>query len=155
MRISPTHIEPEMGANERFEAIRELLLLLVRAGTLSRDVEPAIFTACSQREEIMSTGIGFGLAFPHAEADCLSRPTFAFGRSRTGIEFDSLDGMPVEFVFVFILPTGMLAQGKTLMPRVSCRLNDRRTRERLRRCSTAQEISDILAGDFFDDDQSA
>ena len=52
----------------------------------------------------MSTGIGFGIAIPHASSDKVEDVVAAFGRSTKGIEFDSLDGQPVFFVVLFVVP---------------------------------------------------
>ena len=94
-----------MKATERWPAIVELIDLLVankgRSPPQSRD---SILAALKQREETMSTGIGFGIAIPHASSDAVSEVVAAFGRSSQGIEFDALDNAPVKFVVLFIVP---------------------------------------------------
>ena len=52
----------------------------------------------------MSTGIGFGIAIPHASSDKVDEVVAAFGRSVKGIQFDSLDGQPVFFIVLFVVP---------------------------------------------------
>src|SRR5260370_8426735 len=69
--------------------------------TADRD---SILASLKQREETMSTGIGFGIAIPHCSSDRLEEVVAAFGRSTTGIEFDALDNAPGKFVVLFIVP---------------------------------------------------
>lgn len=154
MRIPASHIEPELEATERYGAIRELVGRLVHAGTIPRKVETAILDAFSRREDIMSTGVGFRLAIPHITSASVPEPVFAFGRSRVGIDFDSLDNLPVEFVFLFMLPAGRIGEKDRLRLKASlCRLlANRHTQEKLRCCSTAQDIGAALECAFGDDD---
>ncbi|RYD70762.1 MAG: PTS sugar transporter subunit IIA [Verrucomicrobiaceae bacterium] len=154
MRIPTSHIEPELEATERYGAICELLDRLVHAGAIPRKLQPAILDAFLQREEIMSTGIGFKLAIPHITSPWVLEPVFAFGRSHTGIDFDSLDGLPVEFVFLFILPVSGIGEKEQLRfkARVCRSLANRHTQDELQRCKTAQDLSAALRSAFDDDD---
>src|SRR5512145_2873924 len=61
---------------------------------------PALIKALKEREEIMSTGIGFGIAIPHARISSVKRLTFAMGISRRGIPFDSIDGGDVHLIIL-------------------------------------------------------
>ena len=157
MRIPPAHIEVELDSTERIGAIRHLLSRLVHAGAISRTDEPDIFAAFSEREEILSTGIGFRVALPHVTSDGVREPVFAFGRSRNGIDFDSIDDAPVEFVFLFILPSVSLSRQERvkLLARICRPLANRHTQEKLRGCSTAKEISSVLKNTYNDDDRSS
>ena len=92
--LSVDQIIPEMKATERWAAIVELIDLLVQKNRVRPTDRDSILAALRQREETMSTGIGFGIAIPHASSNCVSEVVAAFGRSSTGIEFDSLDNSP-------------------------------------------------------------
>ena len=96
--LSAEQIIPEMQAGERWQAIEEIINRLVEAGRISAKDKPSVLAALKQREETMSTGIGFGIAIPHASSDCVADVVAGFGRSRPGIEFDSLDNQPVHFI---------------------------------------------------------
>ena len=100
--LSVDQIIPEMKATERWAAIVELIDLLVQKNRVRASDRDSILAALRQREETMSTGIGFGIAIPHASSNCVSEVVAAFGRSSTGIEFDSLDNSPVRFI-VYLL----------------------------------------------------
>src|SRR5439155_1538001 len=84
----------EMKATERWDAIVEVMDLLVARGQIKAEDRKGILASLKQREETMSTGIGFGIAIPHCSSDRLDKVVAAFGRSSTGIEFDALDNAP-------------------------------------------------------------
>ena len=96
--LSAEQIIPEMTATDRWPAIVELIELLVRQDKIKGDDRESILASLKQREETMSTGIGFGIAIPHASSDRIDQVVAAFGRSSQGIEFDALDNAPVKFV---------------------------------------------------------
>src|SRR5437667_9795516 len=101
--LSAEQIIPEMKATERWTAIVELIDLLVQLGKIKEPDRDPVLAALKQREETMSTGIGFGIAIPHCSSDRLEEVVAAFGRSTRGIEFDALDNAPVTFVVLFIV----------------------------------------------------
>jgi mannitol/fructose-specific phosphotransferase system IIA component (Ntr-type) len=90
----------------------------------------------------MSTGIGFGIAIPHASSDRIEEVVAAFGRSSAGIEFDALDNAPVKFVVLFIVPKNQFQTHLRTLASIAKFLNDRSTRESL---ATAPSAEDILA----------
>src|SRR5207247_8967233 len=102
--LSAEQIIPEMKATDRWPAIVELIDLLVQLGKIKPADRDSMLTALRQREETMSTGIGFGIAIPHCSSDRLDEVVAAFGRSTNGIEFDALDNAPVKLVVLFIVP---------------------------------------------------
>ena len=54
----------------------------------------------------MSTGIGYGIGIPHASTNLIKSVVGAFGRSKSGVAFDALDGQPVKLVVLFLVPQG-------------------------------------------------
>src|SRR5258708_23740175 len=102
--LSAEQIIPEMKATERWSAIVELIDLLVSLGKIKSADRDPILAALKQREETMSTGIGFGIAIPHCSSDRLDEVVAAFRRSTKGHQFDEFDHTPVKFVDLFILP---------------------------------------------------
>ena len=101
--LSVDQIIPEMKATERWAAIVELIDLLVqkgRVGRLKRFGSRRIAPARRDNEHRDRVGI----AIPHASSNCVSDVVAAFGRSSTGIEFDSLDNSPVRFIVLFVVP---------------------------------------------------
>jgi len=76
--LSAEQIIPEMKATERWSAIVELIDLLVSLGKIKPADRDSILAALRQREETMSTGIGFGIAIPHCSSDRLDEVVAAF-----------------------------------------------------------------------------
>jgi mannitol/fructose-specific phosphotransferase system IIA component (Ntr-type) len=96
----------ELQANDRWEAIEELIGHLVTIGKISPDHRPNISEAVRKREQAMSTGIGQGIAIPHASAESVSDVIRLAGVSKKGIFFDARDGKPVYLVVLLLTPAG-------------------------------------------------
>lgn len=140
--LSSEQIIPEMQATERWPAIVELIDLLVSLKKIEPASREGILAALKQREETMSTGIGFGIAIPHASSEDVADVVAAFGRSEKGIEFDALDNAPVKFVVLFIVPKNQFQTHLRTLASIAKFLNDRTVRESL---ATAATKEDILA----------
>jgi mannitol/fructose-specific phosphotransferase system IIA component (Ntr-type) len=98
------------------------------------------------REQIGTTAIGHGIAFPHCFSPEVHEPIVAFGVSLTGIPFPSLDGRPVHFIFVLILPQNETAerQKRQILQNIRWFLCDRSMQERLKAARTASEIHQLI-----------
>ena len=138
--LSAETILPEMQATERYAAIAELVDLLVKHGQIAGPDKDAVLSALRAREETMSTGIGFGIAIPHASSDKVTKVVAAFGRSSKGLEFEALDNSPVKFVVLFVVPKDQFQTHLRTLAAIAKFLNDRNVRERLGTAPTAQDI---------------
>jgi mannitol/fructose-specific phosphotransferase system IIA component (Ntr-type) len=98
------HIILDMKAVEHWPSIVELVGHLVKTGQLPEDQREEMLQAFQEREEQVSTGVGSGVAIPHAFSDYLDHVIAVFGRSKAGIEFNALDNAPVHFIVLFIVP---------------------------------------------------
>ena len=142
--LTSEQIIPEMKATERWPAIVELIDLLVEQKKIEPASRDGILAALKQREETMSTGIGFGIAIPHASSENVSEVVAAFGRSTQGIEFDALDNAPVKFVVLFIVPKNQFQTHLRTLAAIAKFLNDRSVRESLAAAGTKEEILAIF-----------
>ena len=142
--LSADQIIPEMKATERWDAIVELMDLLVARGQIKAEDREGILASLKQREETMSTGIGFGIAIPHASSDRIEEVVASFGRSSQGIEFDALDNAPVKFVVLFIVPKNQFQTHLRTLASIAKFLNDRSVRESLAGATTKEEILSIF-----------
>jgi mannitol/fructose-specific phosphotransferase system IIA component (Ntr-type) len=142
--LSPDQIIPEMTATERWEAIVELMDLLVARGQIKAEDRDGILAALKQREETMSTGIGFGIAIPHCSSDRLDKVVAAFGRSSKGIEFDALDNAPVKFVVLFVVPKNQFQTHLRTLASIAKFLNDRTVRDQLAAADSADAILQVF-----------
>jgi mannitol/fructose-specific phosphotransferase system IIA component (Ntr-type) len=138
--LTSEQIIPEMNASERWPAIVELIDLLVQLRKIDRACRDTILAALKQREETMSTGIGFGIAIPHASSESVDEVVAAFGRSSHGIEFDALDNAPVKFVVLFIVPKNQFQTHLRTLASIAKFLNDRSVRESLAAAETRDQI---------------
>ena len=142
--LSVEQIVPEMRATERWPAIVELIDLLVSQNKIKPADRDSILASLKQREETMSTGIGFGIAIPHCSSDRLEEVVAAFGRSSSGIEFDALDNAPVKFVVLFIVPKNQFQTHLRTLASIAKFLHDRSVRENLASAKSADEILGIF-----------
>lgn len=94
----------DMKSVEHWPAIIELVDQLVGTGRLPAALREETLAALKAREDVVSTGIGSGVAIPHTFSDKIDEVVAVFGRSRAGIEFEALDNAPVHFVILFIVP---------------------------------------------------
>ncbi len=140
--LTVEQIIPQMQATERWGAIAELVDLLTKVGKVKPEDHETVLGALKQREDTMSTGIGFGIAIPHASSDRVTEVVAAFGRSSGGIEFESLDNAPVKFVVLFVVPRDQFQMHLRTLAAIAKLLNDRTVREAL---GTAKDAAEILA----------
>ena len=102
--LSADQILLDMKAVEHWPAITELVDYLVEIQRLPMSQRNEVLAALKAREEQVSTGIGSGVAIPHAFSDELEEVVAIFGRSKGGIDFEALDNAPVHFIILFIVP---------------------------------------------------
>lgn len=102
--VRKQNVFPAMDGEDRETVLREMVGRLSENGEVgAADVDP-IMEGLMARERLGTTGIGRGLAIPHVRYDELSDLLVAVGRSDKGIDFASVDGSPVEVVFLIISP---------------------------------------------------
>src|SRR6266516_1525913 len=142
--LSAEQIIPERKLTYCLPAIVALIDLLVQLGNIKEPNRDPVLAALKQREETMSTGIGFGIAIPHCSSDRLDEVVAAFGRSAGGIEFDALDNAPVKFVVLFIVPKNQFQTHLRTLASIAKFLNDRSVRESLAEANSADEILSIF-----------
>lgn len=102
--LTPEQIVPYMEAGDHWPAIVELVDHLEQRDLLFPESRENVLQALKMREEFTSTGVGSGVAIPHAFSDRLDRLIAIFGRSRSGINFDAVDSHPVHFIVLFLVP---------------------------------------------------
>jgi mannitol/fructose-specific phosphotransferase system IIA component (Ntr-type) len=140
------HIVPELKSATGFEIIGELIDHLARVGTIPIDAAAPVTAAVRQRENSMSTGIGFGLAIPHAATPLINELILAFGRSPGGIEFNSLDGQPVRLVMLVLIPAREREKHLLTLAHISRLLHGKEIRAALERAPDGEAITQILNG---------
>jgi mannitol/fructose-specific phosphotransferase system IIA component (Ntr-type) len=95
-------IVPELKARTRDDAVNELAEALAAAGAIARKSVPEVIKAVLAREAQATTGIGKGVALPHAKMKGIKKPIGTIGRSGEGIDFSALDAKPVYSVILLL-----------------------------------------------------
>lgn len=142
--LSEELIIPEMVATDRWQAIEEIVNRLVEEGQLDVAHRDEAIVSLRHREETMSTGIGFGIAIPHASCDAVPEVTACFGRSKTGIDFESLDNKPVHFIVLFLVPKDQFQTHLRTLAAIAKFLNDPAVRSDLAEASDAKAILSVF-----------
>ena len=93
---------PQLEAATRDDAVRELVKALADAGAVAKAKTDQVTKAVLKREAQATTGIGKGVALPHARLDFIKKPVGVIGRSSDGIDFKSLDSKPVHSVILML-----------------------------------------------------
>ena len=122
-------LNENMLAKTKAEALEELVNALIKGG-LRLDCAKVI-EVLQQREKLGSTGIGDGLAIPHGKISSLNEIVVAFGRSKKGVDFDSLDGKPVHIFFLLLAPENSVGQHLKALARISKMLKTANFRKKL------------------------
>ncbi len=93
-----------------------------------------------QRESFMSTGVGYGLALPHAKSNGVSATVAGMGITSSPIDYDAIDGQPVRIIFLLAGPPGESSRHIRILSRVSRLMSQRSFRESLLESSSVEEI---------------
>jgi mannitol/fructose-specific phosphotransferase system IIA component (Ntr-type) len=148
MSISLENIIPPeravmLEARDKDSAIGELASVISRAPEVSD--AGCLLDAIMERENIMSTGIGLGIAIPHAKIPSVDDFVVAFGKSPEGIEFNSLDGKPVNFMVMIAGPDNQQERYLQLLARITLKLKDSGVRRKLTEAASVEEMVAALS----------
>ena len=139
--VAANAVIPALQVNGKKHAIQEIA---ARAAELSGLGERTIFETLLQREKLGSTGIGHGIAIPHGKLPKLDRLFGLFARLDRPIDFESLDGQPVDLIFLLLAPEGAGADHLKALARVARLLRDPDTANKLRESSDADALYAVL-----------
>ncbi|MFO7639048.1 MAG: PTS sugar transporter subunit IIA [bacterium] len=131
-----------LESSDKIEVIRELARPLIANGTVTD--ENTFFEAILRRENLESTGIGLGVAIPHARTPAVAQTALAFGRSEAGVDFNSLDGKPAFLVFLIAAPEDRKTEYIMTLARVSRLMRRDEARIALNRAQTAEEVIAVV-----------
>ena len=137
-------IAVSLSAPDKEGVIRELVQALGKSGVIKPADEERLVPILLAREALGSTGIGQGVGIPHGKSDCVKELVAAFGLSKRGVNFDSLDGEPVHIFFLLVAPEDSAGPHLKALARISRLLKDRFFRESLREAKDEKQILKIL-----------
>ena len=128
-----------LDVSDQGEAIDLLIDLLDKAGKLP--VKEAFRKAVFEREELISTGIGLGVAVPHAKLKAFKEFFIAVGiQQKKGIEWDAIDKAPVRFIFLIGGPEDRQSEYLQILSQLTAAIKDAQVRKDLLRATTADEV---------------
>jgi PTS system nitrogen regulatory IIA component len=139
--IAPEAVYPALGAKSKKQALQELAQ---RAANLTGLDARDIFDTLQQRERLGSTGLGRGIAVPHARMPGLKSIVSVFARLEEPIEFDALDEQPVDLIFLLLAPEHAGADHLKALARISRLLREPSSIDRLRASTDRAAIYSVL-----------
>lgn len=137
-------ISTELKSEKKNDVLGELVDLLIGADIVKKSEKNEILKRLKERENLGSTGIGKGVAIPHAKASKLKDMAAAFGISKQGLDFKSLDGEPTHLFFLLVASGENPGPHLKALAMISRLLDDKFVRERLSTSKTAQEVLNII-----------
>ena len=140
--VAPNAVVPTLKVNGKKQAIQELA---AKAARLSGQNERVIFETLMQREKLGSTGVGNGIAIPHGKLPKLEKLFGLFARLDRGIDFEALDGQPVDIIFLLLAPESAGADHLKALARVARLLRDPDIVRKLRDSRDADALYAVLA----------
>jgi PTS system nitrogen regulatory IIA component len=141
--VAPQAILPALKVSSKKQALQELA---ARAAELTGRPEREILDVLTQREKLGSTAIGGGIAIPHGKLAKLDRLFGLFARLDRPINFDALDGQPVDLIFVLLAPEGAGADHLKALARIARLLRDSELANKLRDAREAEAAYAVLSG---------
>lgn len=106
----------------------------------------AVFERLIERERLGSTGLGHGIALPHARMKEVGEAVGAFVQTRRPVSFDAIDDQPVDLAFAMLVPEAASEVHLQLLSRLAAMFSDATLRERLRRAESAEQLLALLTG---------
>lgn len=137
-----SRIKVNFKASDKKSVLRELIDMVVNG--YDRD---ELLESIYEREELGSTGIGYGVAVPHIRLDDIQEPVIAFGKLAQPVDFDALDDEPCSLFFLILGPTGADAQNQYLkvMAKISRLMRNKAVRDALNAAEAPEDVRRVIA----------
>ncbi len=134
----------DLQSTTKTDVIKELVNLLVNAGEIKPKDKDTLVKILFNRESLGSTGIGQGIGIPHGKCEFVKELIGALGISKTGINFDSLDGESVHIFFLLVAPADSAGPHLKALARISRLLKDKFFRELLKNAENEKALLKII-----------
>ena len=140
--LQPKGIVAPIQSTDKEEAITELIDVLANSNQLSNRDE--VLDAVLMREQTRSTGIGSGIAIPHGKCKGVSELVMAIGIAVEPIEFDSIDGKPVNIIVLLVSPTGQTGPHIQALAKISRLMLDEDFRAKLESSTSPEAVYALI-----------
>ncbi|MFC1707899.1 PTS sugar transporter subunit IIA [Planctomycetota bacterium] len=135
---------PSLSADDKTAAIAELVDFMISEGEVQTTQRGAVLDAAYDREQVRSTGIGYGVAIPHGVTDAVSEEVVAIGISRKGVPFDSVDSQPAHIVILILTPLSKALTRVRTLAAIARLVRDADTRRRLAQTASREAALQVL-----------
>ncbi len=142
--LSTKAVSANIKSADKDSVLKELVGVLIDAGDVDKKNKNKLIELLKAREALGSTAIGQGVGIPHAKSDCVSSLTAAFGVSKKGVNFESLDGEPVYIFFLLLAPQDSAGPHLKALARISRLLKDKYFRESLKSAEDEKSVLKII-----------
>ena len=142
--LRPELIKVGLEANDKWDAITQLIDLMVTAKEVAEEHREKIISVVFDRERSMSTGMERGIAIPHANSPVIEEVVGAIGISESGIPFESLDGQPAQIITVLVIPKDKFQQHVRTLAGIARLFNNDQLTHALRSAGTSEEVMEII-----------
>lgn len=142
--LSKKAIVTDLKSTKKEDVLKELVDALIDAGDIEKRCRNRLIEALMSRESLGSTAIGQGVAIPHAKSNCVDKLVAAFGLSKNGIDFNSLDGELAYIFFLLVAPQESAGPHLKALARISRILKDKYFRDSLRSCTDDKSVIKII-----------
>lgn len=140
--VTPQRIKVPLQSTSKDDLLRELVELLARSDGV-KDVDD-VLRAVRERETVLSTGIGSGVAIPHGKSSAVSELRLVAGTTGEAVDFDALDGQPVRLFFLLVGPETAAGPHIKALSRISRLVRKESVRENLLAAGDADEFYRVL-----------
>lgn len=135
-------ILPDIAKTEKNEVLQQMATYMATLYGLPNGED--IAAKVIEREADMSTGIGYGIAIPHARVPGIDRLYLAVGRSLAGIEFNAIDEQPVNLLFMILSPKNTSSEHTQVLSKLSRIMSYEEVRSKLLEVKTPEQIVDVI-----------
>ncbi len=125
------------------KGVIEELVDLINVSNMVSDKD-MLLKDIKDREELVTTGIGYGVAFPHAKTKSVKGIVIAFGRSNEGIDFEAIDHKPVNLFFIIAAPEDAIGAHLNVMSRLSYLMKSEENRQTLMTVTSPGEVLELI-----------
>lgn len=135
-------VEFKLKSSDKDSVLKELIDLVAQS-SLVKDAEQ-LHQDVTEREELVTTGVGYGVAFPHAKTKATKGIVIAFGRSEEGIDFDAMDHKPVHLFFLIAAPEDAIGAHLNVMARLSYIMKSEENRQKMMEVTSPGELLQLI-----------
>lgn len=143
--LTPQQVILDLKAEVCDEAIEVILDHLIVKDVLPKSMREEVCDALREREQQISTGIGCGVAIPHAFSDSIEHVIACFARAKEGVDFEAIDHAPVNYIILFVVPKKDYNMHLQTLAAIAKMFNNCEVRQQLSDAETVEEVLDIFA----------